>query len=88
MIGVNRSAILVLEVHDQDYHSLSFQRLTLNMAQKLNAQLTGNARKTYTTAHDIIIGPLVYQPKIEQQKLQSTNAQSLLNFAKTQRTVL
>ena len=81
-------AVLVLTVDDSAYHGLNFKRLTVNMAQKLNARL--RASKTigsYTTAHDAIIGPLVYQPQIQQQKFQTTSAQQLLNGPLTQRTV-
>ncbi len=84
----NSSAVLVVAIDDRAYHALNFRRLTLNMAQLLNAQLrASNAQHTYTTAHDAIIGPLVYQPRIEQQKFQTMNAQTLLNGALTQRTV-
>jgi len=83
----NRSAVLVLTIDDTAYHALRFKRLTLNMAQMLNARLTGNTRRTYTTAHDVMVGPLVYQPKTEQQKFQTANARTLLNGTLTQRTV-
>lgn len=84
----NSSAVLVLTIDDHAYHALNFRRLTLNMAQMLNAQLRGsNTQDTYTTAHDAIVGPLVSQPRIEQQKFQTANAQGLLNGTLTQRTV-
>src|SRR5438105_11292401 len=35
----NNSEVLVLTIDDQAYHALNFRRLTLNMAQMLNAQL-------------------------------------------------
>jgi hypothetical protein len=84
----NNSAVLVLAIDDPAYHALNFRRLTLNMAQTLNARLrAGNTLHTYTTAHDAIVGPLVYQPRIEQQKFQSPNAQTLLNGPLTLRSV-
>src|SRR5207247_9621413 len=67
----NHSAVLMLTIDDRAYQVLNFQRLTLNMAQMLNARLkASNAHQTYTTAHDAIVGPLVYQPRIEQQNFQ------------------
>lgn len=84
----NNSAVLVLTISDQAYHALNLRRLSLNMAQMLNARLrTSNAQHTYTTMHDAIVGPLVHRPRIEQQKFQTVNAQNLLNGPATQRTV-
>ena len=84
----NNSAVLVLAIDDQAYHALNIKRLTVNMAQMLNAQLrAGNAQHSYTTVHDAIVGPLVYQPTKEQQKFQTANSQGLLNGPLTQRTV-
>ncbi|SRR6266446_2615017 len=84
----NNSAVLVLTIDNTAYHALNLRRLTLNMAQMLNAQLrASNTQHRYTTAHDAIVGPLVYQPRIEQQKFQSVNARKLLNGPLTQRTV-
>jgi hypothetical protein len=83
----NSSAVLVLDIDDNTYHSLRFKRLTLNMAQMLNASLVGALRHTYTTADDVMIGPLVHQPRIEQQKFQTATGQNLLNGLLTQRTV-
>ncbi len=80
-------ATLILSVNDQAYHGLRFKRLTLNMAQMLNARLAGNARRTYTTAHDVMVGPLVYQPRTEQQKFQTANGRDLFNGPLTQRAV-
>jgi hypothetical protein len=85
----NGSGVLVLWIPDREYNALRFRRLTLNMAQMLNAQLrASNTQDTYTTVHDAIVGPLVSQPRIEQQKLQTTSAQDLLNGLLTQRTVV
>jgi hypothetical protein len=85
----NASAVLVLTIDDPSYHALQFRRLTLNAAQMLNAQLRGgNAHHSHTTNDDVIVGPLVHQPRIEQQKFQSLNAQNLLNGTLTQRTVI
>ncbi|HVA51845.1 MAG TPA: hypothetical protein VNH11_36220 [Pirellulales bacterium] len=84
----NNSAVLLLAIDDQAYHGLNLKRLTLNMAQMLNARLrASHSQHLYTTVHDAIVGPLVYQPRIEQQKFQSANAQTLLNGPLTQRTV-
>jgi hypothetical protein len=84
----NSGVVLVLTIDDGVYRTLRFRRLTLNMAQMLNARLrSGNAQHTYTTAHDVIVGPLVNQPRIEQQKFQTMNAQALLNGAQAQRAV-
>ena len=80
--------MLVLDIDQQEYHALNVRRLTLNMAQMLNARLrASNTQHIYTTIHDAMIGPLVHQPRIEQQKFQTVNAQSLLNGPLTQRTV-
>jgi len=85
----NNSATLVLRIDDPAYHALNVRRLTLNMAQILNARLRASNRKhTYTTSHDAMVGPLVCQPRIEQQKFQSANADALLNGPLTQRTVI
>src|SRR5580704_8542812 len=75
----NNHAVLVLNIADQPYYALRFKRLTLNMAQMLNKRLKSTGRKTYTTTHDVVVGPLVYQPTIQQQKFQSQDAQILLN---------
>ncbi len=84
----NNSAVLILTIDDPAYHALNFRRLTLNMAQMLNAQLRARqAQNTYTTVHDAIVGPLVRRPRIEQQKFQTAHAQTLLNGLLTQRTV-
>jgi hypothetical protein len=84
----NNFAVLILTIDDQTYHALNLQRLSLNMAQKLNAHLRHtNAKNTYTTAQDAIVGPLVGMPRIEQQKFQTANAQAVLNGALTQRAV-
>jgi hypothetical protein len=87
--GSNNSAMLVLEIDDGAYHALSFQRLTLNKAQMLDATLrNNNTQAKYSTNDDVIVGPLVSQPRIEQQKFQTGNAETLLNGAQTQRSVL
>ena len=84
----NNSAVLALAIDDQEFHALNLRRLSLNMAQMLNAQLRAhNTQHVYTTLHDAILGPLVYQPRIEQQKFQTARAQALLNGPLTQRTV-
>jgi hypothetical protein len=84
----NNSAVLILMLDDRAYYALNFRRLTLRMAQALNTRLrAGSSRQTYTTTHDALIGPLVYQPRIEQQKFQTANAQDLLNGLLTQRAV-
>ncbi len=84
----NNGAVLILTIDDQGYHALTFRRLTLNMAQMLNAQLrSSNSQHTFTTAHDVIVGPLVNQHRIEQQKFQTVIAQNLLNGTLTQRIV-
>src|SRR5437879_1257718 len=77
LYGSNNSAMLVLDIDNIAYHGLIVQYLTLTMAQKLNAMLrNNNAQGTYATNHDVIVGPLVGQPKTEQQKFQSANAQA------------
>ena len=84
----NSAALLVLTIDDQAYHALHFLRLSLNQAQMLNARLrSSKSQHTYTTIHDVIVGPLVQQPRIEQQKFQTANAQTLLNNSLTQRAV-
>jgi hypothetical protein len=84
----NNSAVLILDIDDHQYHALNVRRLTLNRAQMLNATLrANNTQHVYTTVHDAIVGPLVYQPRIEQQKFQTVHAQTLLNGPSTQRTV-
>ena len=84
----NNAALLVLTIDDQAYHALHFLRLSLNQAQMLNTRLrSSRSQHTYTTIHDLIVGPLVQQPRIEQQKFQTANAQTLLNNSLTQRAV-
>jgi hypothetical protein len=84
----NQGAVLVVDIDDALYHSLQLRTLTLNAAQMLNAKLKGTQRNAYTTADDVIVGPLVGQPKIMQQKFQSLHAQNLLNGPNTLRTVI
>ena len=86
--GGQNGAVLVLDIDDVPFHALRFWRLTLNRAQQLNAQLTGVARSSFVTSDDVIIGPLVAFPHIEQQKFQTQNAQNLLNGPETQRSVV
>jgi hypothetical protein len=84
----NNAALLVLTIDDHAYHILKLERLTLNRAQMLDARLRAKGTQhSYTTIHDAIVGPLVNQPRIMQQKFQSANAQNLLNGLHTQRTV-
>jgi hypothetical protein len=84
----NNAAILVVAIDSHAYHALDFKRLTLKKAKQLDAKLTATGtRHTYTTAHDVMVGPLVGQPSIMQQKFQTANAQALLNGPQTQRTV-
>lgn len=84
----NNSAVFVLAIDQQAYHALNVRRLTLKMAEMLNARLrASNAQDTYTTAHDALVGPLVHHPRIEQQKFQTVHAQHLLNGPLTQRTM-
>ena len=84
----HNAAVLVLSIDSHAYHALGFKRLTLNAARKLEAKLTGQGRRhTYTTADDVMVGPLVGQPKIMQQKFQTPRAQALLNGSQTKRTV-
>ena len=83
-----QGAVLVLTVDDSEYHTLTFKRMTLNSAQKLFAKLRGAKKeKTFATMHDVLEGPLVYQPQIRQQKFQTSKAQDLLNQQYTQRSV-
>src|SRR5437016_6132420 len=76
----NNGAVLVLVIDDQSYHSLHFRRLSLNAAQMLDAKLRASGQShTFTTSHDVIVGPLVNQPRIIQQKFQTITAENLLN---------
>ena len=85
----NNAAILVLTLNNHAYHALTFRRLTLQSVQRLDAILTGNnTRHSYATADDVIVGPLVGNARIVQQKFQSMTAQALLNGLQTLRTVL
>jgi hypothetical protein len=82
------AVVMVLAINSHAYHGLTFKRLALNAAKKLDAKLTGrNTRHTYTTADDVVVGPLVNQPNIMQQKFQTANAQALLNGPQTRRTI-
>jgi hypothetical protein len=83
----SNAAVLIVSIDGTRYHRLRFRRLTLKQARRLNASLHGNARKTYATQHDVIVGPLVFQPNIDQQKFQTVNAQNLLNGPHSQRSV-
>ena len=84
----SNAAILVITIDNHVYHVLTIRRLTLKDAQQLDATLTGTyARHTYVTADDIIIGPLVGNPRIMQQKFQTIMAQALLNGLQTLRIV-
>jgi hypothetical protein len=89
LYGGNNSALLVLDIADVAYHGLGFQRLTLNRAQMLDATLRiNNTQGAYTTSHDVMVGPLINQPRIQQQKFQSANAEGLLNGVQTQRSII
>ncbi len=84
----NNGALLTLTVDDHQYHALRFKRLTLNSAQMLNQRLRKRAtQSTYMTKHDLIVGPLVSQPKTTQQKFQTVRAETLLNGPDTLRVV-
>jgi hypothetical protein len=88
LYGKGKAAVVALTIDDSAYHALRFMRLTINSTQKLNAKLRRQkATRTYVTVHDVIIGPLVNQPKITQQKFQSVAAKDLLNGSSTQRSV-
>jgi len=85
----HNAAVLELIIDDPSYHALHFRRLSLNAAQRLDARLrTSGQTHTYTTNDDVIVGPLVAQPRIQQQKYQTQAAQNLLNGNLTQRTVI
>ena len=89
LYGSNNSAMLVLDIEDVAYHGLSFQRLTLTRARRLDSRLRNdNAQGSYTTSRDVIVGPLVGEPRIEQQKFQTEDAENLLNGMQTRRTVV
>jgi hypothetical protein len=83
-----QAATLRLEIDDPSYYSLNLLRLSLNQAQMLNAGLTVKTSKTYGTADDAIVGPLVNQHRIEQQKYQTPKAETLLNGLKTIRSII
>ncbi len=88
LYGKGKAAVVVLAIEDSAFHALRFMRLTINTAQKLNAKLRRlKATRSYVTVHDAIIGPLVNQPKIMQQKFQSVAAEMLLNGSRTGRSV-
>lgn len=88
LIYGSNGSLLTLEIDDHHYHALNIERLTLNRAQKLNAQLRASGTQDlYMTKDDVIVGPLVNQPKFEQQKFQTGAAQTLLNGPRTRRIV-
>ena len=85
----SNGGVLVLTIADPEYRALRFRRLSINAAQMLNARLRARAQThTFVTGDDVIVGPLVNQPRIMQQKFQSASAQNLINGIRTQRTVI
>lgn len=84
----NNGALPTLTVDDYRYHAPRFKRLTLNGAHMLNQRLRKRAtQSTYLTKHDLIVGPLVSQPKTTQQEFQTERAETLLNGPATLRVV-
>jgi hypothetical protein len=77
-----------LTIGNHQYQAMTFKRLTLKGDRKLNARLRAHeTHSTYGTRHDVIVGPLVTQPKCRQQKFQTVRAEALLNGTDTQWTV-
>ena len=83
----NDEAILILDIDNDEYHALKIRRLSHQQATRLTSRLSPVTKGTYTTADDVIVGPLLSGPQIEQQKFQTAVAQDLLNGPNTQRTV-
>ena len=83
------AAVLELNIDDPSYHALGFRRLSLNAAQMLDARLRSSGQThTYMTNDDVIVGPLVSQPRVQQQKYQTPTAETMLNGNRTQRNVI
>ncbi len=82
------AALLTLRIDDTRYRALATRRLDLPGVRRLNQLLRqAGTQASYTTAHDVIVGPLVSDPRIEQQKFQSSRAEALLNGLDTERIV-
>ncbi len=80
---------LRLDVNTQLYLGLKIKLLDLKDAKKLTAKLRNNGTtRTYLHGGDVVVGPLNFNPKKEQQKFESMNSQNLLNGADTNRTVV
>lgn len=82
------AALLTLRIDDARYGARTTRDLDLAGARMLNQQLRqAGAQASYATAHDVIVGPLVSAPRIEQQKFQTSRAEALLNGPATERIV-
>ena len=80
--------VLKLEVDDGKYLALDVKLLDLKDARKLTQKLRQQKRtKSHTEGKDVVAGPLNLDPRREQQKFESSDAEDLLNGPDTQREV-
>ncbi len=85
----DRPCVLQLDVVDASYLAQNIKLLDLKDARKLTQKLRSNGTtKTYLHGGDIVVGPLNLNAKKEQQKFESSNAQTLVNGPNTARTVI
>lgn len=79
---------LKMEVDDSKYLALDIKLLDLKDARKLSVRLRQQKRtKSHTESKDVVVGPLNFNPKREQQKFESSDAEDLLNGTDTTREV-
>jgi hypothetical protein len=82
-------AVLIINIPAQEYTNLNVVRLSLNAARALNQRLRRrNQTGSYMYGCDVLEGPIVSQPQIQQYKFESLRAENLLNGPATTRTVI
>ena len=82
-------AVLVVDIPAQDYVNLHRVFFSLKAARSLNRRLRNrNETASYRHGCDVIEGPLVSNPQIQQYKFESKVAENLLNGPVTTRTVI
>lgn len=87
--GISEACAVRLEIPDTHYDNLSKWILSERAAKRLRYRLRiTDQGGTFTSLHDVIIGPIKSHPTIEQQKFQSQSTALLLNSDSINRTVV
>jgi len=79
----NRSrkpCVLEIDIPDHTYYAFTRRQLSKVSARRLRYYINRTMQKaTYTSRHDVIVGPLLPAEVIEQQKFQSEHSQNTIN---------